>query len=205
MAANFSEEKMYTFLKGYCMAKHWNWALNALAFARKLHAGQFRKSGQPYIIHPLSMACHAIALSLDSESVIAACLLHDVVEDCNVVIGDLPVPPVIQVSVFYLTHFKGVSLDYYYHEMEDDQTACIVKLLDRCDNVSTMAGVFSQENLRKYIVETRKYVLPLLRTTKDKWPVSGNALFVLKYHIMAVIDGIEYCLQMDEEGAKNNV
>ena len=68
------------------------------------------------------------------------------------------------------------------------------ELLDRCDNVSTMAGVFSEEKIHQYIQETREFVLPLLRQTKDHWPGESNALFVLKYHICSVIDGLEKCL-----------
>ena len=53
----------------------------AFEFADEAHAGQKRKSGEPYIIHPLAVAqIVAEELKLDSESIIAA-LLHDVIED----------------------------------------------------------------------------------------------------------------------------
>jgi len=52
----------------------------ALAFAKEAHAGQFRKSGEPYIIHPILVATITARISSDETMVIAA-LLHDVVED----------------------------------------------------------------------------------------------------------------------------
>ena len=58
-----------------------------------------------------------------------------------------------------------------------------------------MAGVFTLEKVREYIDETREYVLPLLRETKNQWPNDSNLFFVLKYHIISVIDGLEACLQ----------
>ena len=53
---------------------------NAFTFADSAHHGQLRKSGEPYIIHPLAVAEIVADLGLDVDSVIAA-LLHDCIED----------------------------------------------------------------------------------------------------------------------------
>ena len=52
----------------------------AYALAEKAHGGQRRRSGEPYICHPLSVASILVELGMDSES-IAAALMHDVAED----------------------------------------------------------------------------------------------------------------------------
>ena len=52
----------------------------AYEIAYEAHEGQYRRSGEPYIIHPVQVACILYKLGMDSESMIAA-LLHDVVED----------------------------------------------------------------------------------------------------------------------------
>ena len=54
--------------------------ISAYEFAARAHEGQFRSSGQPYIIHPLAVAKSLLELGMDTDSVCAA-LLHDVVED----------------------------------------------------------------------------------------------------------------------------
>ena len=54
--------------------------IKAYEIARKLHDGQFRKSGEPYIIHPVAVAKILAQFGMDNETVIAG-LLHDVVED----------------------------------------------------------------------------------------------------------------------------
>ena len=54
----------------------------AYRFAEKAHAGQLRKSGEPYFVHPLTVAGILAKLMLDAPT-IAAGLLHDTVEDCD--------------------------------------------------------------------------------------------------------------------------
>ena len=60
----------------------------AYDFAEEKHAGQLRLSGEPYIIHPLRATNFLMQLKPDLET-IQTCLLHDVVEDCNVSIDEI--------------------------------------------------------------------------------------------------------------------
>ncbi|MDE5630770.1 MAG: HD domain-containing protein [Bacilli bacterium] len=55
--------------------------IRAYEFAKVCHQGVLRKSGEPYIIHPLSVACILAEMHADADT-IAAGLLHDVLEDC---------------------------------------------------------------------------------------------------------------------------
>ena len=61
---------------------------DALDLASKLHAGQSRRSGGPYIGHPVSIAEFLADLTLDATT-LAAALLHDVVEDCGVTVAEI--------------------------------------------------------------------------------------------------------------------
>ena len=60
----------------------------AYQLAKKAHESQTRKSGEPYIIHPLEVACNLADLELDIESIVAG-LLHDVVEDTDYTLEDI--------------------------------------------------------------------------------------------------------------------
>lgn len=60
----------------------------AYEFASEAHARQFRLTGEPYISHPLATAAILVDLEMDTESIVAA-LLHDVVEDQDIDIGDI--------------------------------------------------------------------------------------------------------------------
>ena len=63
--------------------------LDAIEFAMKAHEGQKRKyTGEPYIVHPLEVAC-IVAEYNEDPWVIMAAILHDVVEDCDVTFNDI--------------------------------------------------------------------------------------------------------------------
>ena len=55
----------------------------AIDFANQAHEGQFRKSGEPFITHPINVGLILVSLKMDADTIIAG-LLHDVVEDCNI-------------------------------------------------------------------------------------------------------------------------
>ena len=201
----FHPEKMYTYLRGYASALDMKDTLKALSFAREKHKDQFRKSGGPYIVHPLTMACNAVSLGIKEDAVIATILLHDVCEDCGVSVGELPVSDIVRHAVDLMTfrvmegETKEIAKNRYYNLLVQCREAAITKLVDRCHNVSSMAGTFSVEKLKSYIEETRHYVLPLLRKVKNQYPEDSDILFVLKYHIVSVVDSIDATIQVFEQ------
>ena len=206
----YNSEKMYTFIRGFASGAQLKETLNALSYAREKHSGQLRKSGEPYIVHPLTMACNAISIGIREDDVLAAILLHDVCEDCGVDPALLPVSDPVKHSVELLTFsvMEGETIEIaknrYYNMILQDRAATLTKLIDRCHNVSSMAGTFSKEKLRAYIEETRQYVLPLLRKAKVKYPADSDMLFVLKYHITSVVDSIEATMQVYEGSETQN-
>ena len=204
----FNPERMHTYLKGFACGAQMPQTIRALAFAREKHRGQFRRSGAPYVVHPLTMACNALALGLREDDLIATILLHDVCEDCGVPLEELPVNDKVKQAVDLMTfrvlpgETKDQAKERYYDALLQSREASICKLIDRCHNVSSMAGTFSVEKLKSYIEETRHYVVPLLRKVKLKYPEDSEILFVLKYHMLSVVDSIDATLQiMDQDHA----
>ena len=88
----------------------------AVAFAAYAHDGQFRKGGAlPYIVHPMETAAIAATMTNDPE-VLAAAVLHDVVEDCGITESELRVKFGRRVAMLVMTVWSGV--DYFLNNKE---------------------------------------------------------------------------------------
>ncbi len=198
----FSEEHMYARLKSTAQAEGLEETYRALPYMRRCHDGQLRKPARgaaeevPYIIHPLTVACHAHALGVRDDEVLAVALLHDVCEDCGVAPEELPFSEPVRTAVKLLTRRKertleigrNAALEEYYHGIRSSRTAMLVKCLDRCNNLSTMAASFSPEKMVQYIEETEAYVLPVLEDLKRRYMELNDAAFLLKYQILSLTE-----------------
>lgn len=197
----FNEDRMYSYISTYASLNGLTQTAKVLPYARKLHEGQTRKGRDhvPYIYHPLLVACHALALDLDDDNLVSAALLHDVCEDCGIAVEDLPVNEETKYAVALLTKTDGRTMEQYYQDISQNWIATMVKLIDRCNNVSGMATGFSQHKMVDYINETEKYILPLLRIAKHRFLKYTNQIFLIKYHMISVITTLKYQMTMEEE------
>lgn len=202
--AMFSVENMLRRVNMYAESKKMPETQKAIKIMLKYHDGAVRKSRKgetiPYVIHPLMMACHAFALGIDEDDLIATILLHDVIEDTDATYEDLGVNERIQEAVRLVTFemiegmTKEESKKRYYEELSKDKIAAMVKLLDRCNNVSTMATGFNSEKMAEYIEETQNYVFPVLDWVKHEYDDYYDAAFLLKYQLLSVMESLKRTL-----------
>ena len=90
-----------------------------------------------------------------------------------------------------LTKLEDMGKEQYYQQISQNPIATMVKLLDRCNNISGMAAAFSKVKLVEYIKETENYVYPLLQKAKNEYPMYSNQIFLIKYHMTSVIEAIK--------------
>lgn len=198
----FSEEHMYSRLKAFAQAEDLAETFRALPYMRSCHAGQTRDQvrgsgrGAAYIVHPLTMACQAHAMGVRDDVVLATALLHDVCEDCGVKPEELPFSHEVKTAVGLLTKDRerflevgqAAALAEYYAGIRGSQTAMLVKCLDRCNNLSSMAASFTAEKMARYITETEDNILPLLEELKRRCLQWNDAAFLLKYQMLALLE-----------------
>ncbi len=124
----------------------------AYRLAEKSHAGQFRKTGEPYIEHPVSVAGILAEMGMDSAC-IAAALLHDVVEDTDVSLEEIEkefnkdiallvdgVTKLGQITFSTLEEQQAENLRKMLLAMSKDIRVMIIKLCDRLHNMRTAQG-----------------------------------------------------------------
>lgn len=192
--AIYNWEHMKTYVKTTAKNLGLTNTLKAVKFAEEAHMGQKRKrSDIPYIYHPLNLACHALSMNINDDAIIAACLLHDVVEDCGVTYDDLPVSDEIKEIVRLLTHDKippenrDAILKEYYSQIATNPKATLVKCLDRCNNITTMSWALSRERIYRMIKETEEYFPTLISVLKEEVEYS-DAAWLIKYQMESLLD-----------------
>ena len=144
----------------------------AYALAEKAHGGQRRRSGEPYICHPLSVASILVELGMDSES-IAAALMHDVAEDTPVTVAEIkqkfgPDVALLVDGVTKLTQIKFSNVEDRQAEnlrkmllaMSQDVRVMIIKLCDRLHNMRT-GDAWPEQKRRDKALETMEVYAPI--------------------------------------------
>jgi relA/spoT family protein len=144
----------------------------AFELAHKAHAEQIRATGEPYIIHPLSVAYILAELEMDVQGIIAA-LLHDVVEDTEYTLEDIRmmfgddvaflVDGVTKLSQFHYKDKEDQQLENFrkmFLAMAKDIRVVVIKLADRLHNMRTL-GVFRREKQQRIARETLEIYAPL--------------------------------------------
>ena len=184
-----------------------NLVKKAYEFAAKAHQGQTRKSGHPYLEHPLHTAMVLADLKLDANT-LAAALLHDVSEDCDIALREIEAKfnPRIAKLVDGVTKLSRITSQAEKEEAKsklqvenlrkmllattEDLRVLLIKLADRLDNMRTL-GALSLNKRRAIAQETLEIYAPLahrLGIWKVKWQLEDLAFRYLEpqeYHRVA--------------------
>jgi GTP diphosphokinase / guanosine-3',5'-bis(diphosphate) 3'-diphosphatase len=185
----------------------------AFDYATKAHEGQFRRSGEPYLEHPLQVAITLAELQMDT-STLAAALLHDVLENCGVPLAEIQTKfgPEVAKLVDGVTKLGKISLKVpgetiqrqsestrqeqaenlrkMLVAMAEDLRVVFIKLADRLHNMQTLDALEPEKQLR-IARETQEVYAPLahrLGIWELKWQLedlSFRYLEPIKYHQVA--------------------
>ena len=160
--------KLYDKLLGYFNPKDQAYINRAFQYAYDGHNGQNRKSGEPYITHPLHVALYLCELNFDKET-IAAALLHDLIEDTDISYEDLKkefgeevadivdgVTKLDKIKYSSNEEAKADAIRKMVIAMSKDIRVLILKLADRLHNIQTIE--FHQDWKQEKIANETLYV-----------------------------------------------
>ena len=123
----------------------------AFEVAKKQHGGQLRRSGEPYIIHPIAVADILVDFGMDYQSIVAA-LLHDVVEDTDYTLDDLKSEFGGEIAVLVDGVTKLGHLQYSERDSKEEMQA---------ENISKMLLAMSKD-IRVIVIKLTDFTICVL-------------------------------------------
>lgn len=159
-------------LSGYLDQNQVDDCVRAYHFGAAAHSGQFRKSGEAYICHPLSVAIILAGMHMDANGIMAA-ILHDVIEDCQFSKQELAhqfgnevaelvdgVTKLTKIADRTQAEAQAENVRKMFLAMGKDLRVILVKLADRLHNMQTL-GVMPPEKKRRIARETIDIYAPI--------------------------------------------
>lgn len=186
---NTDVNKSWTYTIAYCRGKDFTQAIKALNLAKDTHVALRKDNVTPEWHHQLNIASYFMAFNLPNnllENLIVVSALHDIVEDYNFSLYEIEkdfgkdISLAVEILSKITPNGKKPN-DCYYEGISENLYASLTKGSDRIHNMATMSTVFNKSKRADYVLETRDYVLPMLKKAKIKFPNMINCYENIKY------------------------
>ncbi|MEM7430389.1 MAG: bifunctional (p)ppGpp synthetase/guanosine-3',5'-bis(diphosphate) 3'-pyrophosphohydrolase [Pseudomonadota bacterium] len=189
---DFGLRRLVDTLEGYLSGEQIASIMDAYEFGAAAHEGQTRKSGEPYITHPVAVAQELADMHMDSQGIEAA-ILHDVVEDTSATLEDIEskfgdevallvdgVSKLDQIQFRSRAEAQAESFRKMMLAMIEDIRVILVKLADRLHNMQTLESMPSEKRKR------------IARETLDIYAPIANRLGINRFKVELEDLGFRY-------------
>lgn len=187
--------------------------MRAYKFAEKAHQGQTRKSGEPYIEHPLHTAFNLVQIRADISTIVAG-ILHDVPEDTSTTLEDIKkefgaeVASLVEgITKLGKIKYRGIeryreNLRKMFLAMVDDIRIIYIKFCDRLHNLRTLDSLpeNKQQRIANETLEIYAPIAGLLGIWRLKWQMED---ICFKYLFPKEFKNIEYKYEIEKKSERN--
>ena len=181
-----------------------------------------RHDGRDYFIHPIAVAQTALDFKIvgdlirkddtkNADILLATCLLHDIVEDVDYITEEMIKDEFgvdVARNVSNVSKRKGEDFSYYIDRFSSDPISALVKILDRLNNVSTLAHS-TTKHIKRQLEETRNVYIPLTKIFRRKYWEFGDfyyqAMSIMKSLLFEIERELELHEYLDELVAENSL
>ncbi|NTU99343.1 HD domain-containing protein [Candidatus Falkowbacteria bacterium] len=163
------DSRLALFLYGFAKGGKLKLTTKAVTFAMACHKNETRDNGELYINHPLAACNSLIYLGVEDDAILAAVILHDVVENGHATLEEVRAEFGDRVALLVDNQTKRKTADgkekteEYYARIASDIGSVLGKGADRLNNISNMVQVFKIDRVQRYVKETEEYVLTMLK------------------------------------------
>ena len=184
-------EKTFFFIKGIAVKGKMRNTLKALPLAKEYYKDFKRKSGDPFIIHPLRVCSYLIAQKIDDDCICAAALLHEIIKKCNLQYNGIEIltkyhlDPLVLDYIRLVANSEYYTLSLYYEALSQRPEVMLLKLSNRAHTCTTLINSSAVE-IRSYVAECEKYIYPLCEYGIKHYPKYSNSIQIIYYHIHSV-------------------
>jgi len=193
--------KEAVYIYGFAKGANLPLTMKAVTYANELHKGQKRDDGADYFDHPIRVCRYLLNHGIRSDVILAASLLHDVIEDTSITKEELTEIFGEEVAhiVSLLSKKKNIPAEAYYKDITTDIRAIIIKAADRACNIGDMIDCYSVERLEKYINDTKEYVLPIMKNARRIYLEHSDLLVAFRDHIKDVLKVVKKVIELSRE------
>lgn len=184
-------DKSYYFIKGFAIHAQMQNTLKALPLSRIYYKPYTRKSGDPFIIHPLRVASYLISLKIDDDIICAAAILHEIINKCHLAYNGIEIVTKYNLNstvldyIRLLANSEGYPLNIYYEALKNYPEVMLLKLSNRA-NTCTKLIDFTNEEMKEYIDECEKYIYPLCEYGIAHYPMYSYSIEIMMYQISSI-------------------
>lgn len=189
-------EKLKTALKYWYEGKGYTRAIKAMHLAQYLHRGVRKDGVTPEIFHQISIAGYLKTISEGSmypEDVQILAWLHDAEEDERSAFLSFEPAAMEWLGESCRADISNLNKndmddEDYYDSLSYSPSASLVKGADRIHNHQTMIGAFSHDKRKSYMEETERFVIPMLKEARMRFPEQTNAYYNIIHMLRTQIE-----------------